>query len=126
MAAVHVPSVEARLAQLDGGAATDVEAVGTVENDRLGLRELADPLLQPLGIAPGDAFRDVQLARDGMARPHIDYLYRLPEKNHRLHLLDAKRRHIREFLLHQRARRIDLLRVLEAQLESRPVDVSQE
>src|SRR5215813_5668466 len=69
VAAVHVFRVEARVAQLDGGLAADMEAVGAVDDHRLGLVELADPLQELLGIPPLNTLGDILPARDGRPRP---------------------------------------------------------
>src|SRR5262245_45840674 len=50
VAAVHVLGVEAGVAQLDGGLAADVEAVGAIDHHRFRLRQLADPLVELLRI----------------------------------------------------------------------------
>src|SRR5439155_4619751 len=82
VAAVHVLSVEARLAQLDRGLAADVKTVRAVHDHRFRLRELADPLLELLGIAPLNALRDILQARDGRPRAHVDDLDGLAGGHH--------------------------------------------
>src|SRR3954470_9170529 len=72
MPAVHVPRIEACVAQLDRGLAAHMETVRALHDHRFCLRELADPLLELLGIAPRNALGDLLAARDGGLRAHVD------------------------------------------------------
>src|SRR5262245_21772372 len=126
MAAVHVPGVEACLAQLDRGLAADVEAVGAVHDDRFRLRELADPLRKQFGIPPLDALCDALLAREARPRAHVDDLDGLAGGHHLFHFLHADARDVAELGLFERSRPGNLGRVLVALLERWPIYVAQE
>src|SRR5262249_25700379 len=89
VAAVHVLRIESRLAQLHRGLAADVEAIRAVDDHRLGLRQLADPLLQLLRITPLDAIGRLLLARNVRPRAYVDDLDRLAGGHHLLHFLHA-------------------------------------
>src|SRR5688500_19511447 len=52
VAAGHELRVEAEIPQLDGGLASDVESVGAEHDDRVRFRQLADPFLDALPVAP--------------------------------------------------------------------------
>src|SRR5215216_4771134 len=85
VAAVHVFRVEARVAQLDGGLAADMESVGAVDDHGLGLVELADPPRELLGIPPLSTLGDILPAHDGGPRPNVDHLDRLAGGQHLFH-----------------------------------------
>src|SRR3954468_3006617 len=91
VAAGHVAGIEARLAQRDRGLATDVEAIDAVGHDRLLLRQLADPVVEPLGIAPHRAFHDVLRPRAVVTWPGVDDLHVLPRLEHCSHLFGTDR-----------------------------------
>src|SRR5499426_3963883 len=99
VAAVHVFRVEARVAQLDGGLAADMEAVGAVDDHGLGLVELADPLRELLGIPPPSTLGDILPARDGRSRPNVDHLDRLAGGQHLFHFFHADAWDVAEFRL---------------------------
>src|SRR5258706_6086932 len=104
VAAVHILRVEASLAQLDRGLAADVESVGAVDDDGLGLRQLADPLPELLRIAPPDALRNVLQARDGRPRAHVDDLDGLAGGHHLFHSRHAHALDVAELRLFEHAR----------------------
>jgi hypothetical protein len=49
-----------------------MEPVGAVHHHRLLLGQLAHPLADALGVAPGDTLGDVLLARDEVLRPRVE------------------------------------------------------
>ena len=97
----------------------------TEDTDRVGLRELAGPLLDTLGVAPRGAVDDVLSARDIMLRPRVDELDALPRVDHALHFFDGQAREIAELLLHEIGKRLDLRCALVARGDALPVDVAQ-
>src|SRR5262249_52033066 len=105
VAARHVARVEARLAQGDRHLATDVEAIDAVGDNRLFAIELADPLVDVVGIAPHRALHDLVRPRAEVTRTAVDDLYRRALLDHRAHFLDADRGDVAELLLLERARR---------------------
>src|SRR5215510_13105231 len=117
VAAVHVFRVEARVAQLDGGLAADMEAVGAVDDHGLGLVQLANPLRELLGIPPPSTLGDILPARDGRPRPNVDHLNRLAGGQHLVHFLRANAWDVAELWLLERPRPGNLGRVRVAQLE---------
>src|SRR5262249_2503867 len=126
MPAVYVLRVEASFAQLDRGLATDVEAVRAVHDHRIGLGQLAHPVLDQLGIAPLDPFGALLLPGETGPRPRIDDLSPLPGRHHGLHFLDADALDVAELGLQPRPGRGNALGVLAAQLERRPVEIAEE
>src|SRR5437016_3322938 len=82
VSARHVASIEAGLAQGLRGLAANMEAVDTECHDGLGLRQLADPFVNPLGITPGGACHNVLRPGAVMPRPRIDDLDRLASLDH--------------------------------------------
>src|ERR687887_78435 len=126
VAAVHVLRIEAGLAQLDRRLAADVKTVRTVHDHRFRLRELADPLLELLGIAPLDALRDILQARDRRPRAHVDDLDGLAGGHHLFHFLYADALDVAELRLLERPRPGNFGRVFVAQLERGPIHVAQE
>src|SRR5437868_13386376 len=89
VAAFHVLRVEAGLAQRNGGATSDMKSVDAEHDDRIGLRQLAHPLLQALRVAPRGAVDDVLSARNVMPWTCVDESDRRSGVEHHLHLLDA-------------------------------------
>src|SRR5215469_4310327 len=73
----HVTRVKARLAQCLGGLAANVEAVDAECDNRIGLRQLADPFVHTLRIAPGGAVHDVLGSGAVVPRARVDDLYGL-------------------------------------------------
>src|SRR4051812_24116516 len=124
VAAIHVLRIEAGIAQLDGRFAADVKAVCAVHDHRFGFRQLADPLLELLGIAPLDALGDILPAGDRRPRTHVDHLDGLAGGQHLLHLLHADALDVAEFGLLERPRAWRLGGILVAQLECGPIHVA--
>src|SRR5215470_15808023 len=126
MAWLHVLRVEPSLAQLDRRVASDMKAVGAVDDHRLRSRELADPLLDTLRITPGRAVRDVLLPGHVEPRPHVDELHRLAGTQHRPDLFDTNAGQVAILLLDEGTRRLHLLRILVPALDPRPIEVAHE
>src|SRR6185369_199881 len=72
MTALHELCVEAEIPQLDGGLASDVEAVGTEHDHGVRLRQLAGPLRHTLRIAPDGTLHDFLRPRNACARTGVD------------------------------------------------------
>src|SRR5690349_20154441 len=124
--AVHVLRIESGIAQLACRAAGHVKAVGAVHDHRLRFREVTDPLLQSIRIAPLHALGDVLLPGQGMPWPHVDDLDGRFRRDELAHLFDADARHIGELRLDEWSRRRHLCRILVASFHALPVDVAQE
>src|SRR5258706_5493480 len=123
VATLHVLRVEAGLPQDDRGLAADMEAVYAEHHHRVGLRQLAGPLLHEVRVAPGRTVHDVLLPRHGVRRASVDDLHWLASLEHRLHFLYADAGQVAELLLHQRPRRLDFGCILVPALCRLPVDV---
>src|SRR2546421_11499599 len=83
--AFHVTRIEPRIAQDARHAATDVESIYAENYDGVGLREVLDPFLHAVGIAPCGTVHDLALTRRGERGARIDDLDVLPGVDHRLH-----------------------------------------
>src|SRR5215831_20247875 len=121
VAARHVARVKARLAQGDRHLATDVKTIDAVGDNRLFAIELADPLVDAVGIAPHRTLHDLVRSRAEVTRTAVDDLHRRALLDHRAHLLDADRGHVAELLLLERPGRRHLDRILIATLHRIPV-----
>src|SRR5438270_3095725 len=126
MSARHVASIESSLAQDLRRLAANVEAVDAECDDRLGLRQLADPFVHPLGITPGGACHDVLCPGAVVPRPRIDDLDRLAGFDHCPYFLHCHGWEVRPLLLHQLRRGFDLDRVTVTSLHRIPVDIAHE
>src|SRR6185503_12726057 len=76
VAARHELRVEPEIAQLDSGLAADVKSIGAINDHRVRLRQLADPFLHALRIAPRGALRNLRCPVNRRPRTGIDDLDR--------------------------------------------------
>src|SRR5262249_47514444 len=87
--AADVPRVEAALTQRYGDVASDLEAVGTVdEHWRVG-RELGVPVVHPFRVAPDCGRHRIGVPGDVVPRPCIHHLEPLIAPHHGAELLDG-------------------------------------
>src|SRR5262249_55463535 len=126
MASGQVPRIKSRLAQGCRRLASDVKPVDAKRDDRRALRELAHPLVDPVGVAPNRCLHHVLGTAAGVPGPRIDDLHRSSRVEHRLHLIDRNGGKIAELLLLERSRRLHPDSVLVTPLHGVPVDVAHE
>ena len=85
-----------------------MKSINAEDDHRIGFREVTDPFLHPIRIAPDGAVHDVLAAGDVMPGTGIDDLHRRAGVQHGLHFLDGNSRQISELFLHEGMRRLDL------------------
>src|SRR2546422_4707447 len=100
-----------------------MKSVSAEHHDRVRLRQLPDPVMNALGIAPHRTIHDVLLAGNVRSRTSIDDLDRLAGVQHSLDFLDPNTRQIPELLLDEGSGPLDLLRLFVARLCRHPIDV---
>src|SRR2546428_6428467 len=76
-----------------------MKSVSAEHHDRVRLRQLPDPVMNALGIAPHRTIHDVLLAGNVRSRTSIDDLDRLAGVQHSPYFLDPHTRQIPELLL---------------------------
>src|SRR5262249_216546 len=72
----QVTRVKSRLAQGSHHLASNMKSVDAKRDDRLGLRELAHPFVDPVGVAPDRRLHHVRGPAAGVPGPRIDDLHR--------------------------------------------------
>src|SRR5215204_4726851 len=87
----HESSVEARLAEGRGRFAADVKSIDAEGDDRLLLREFANPFVHALRITPDSTRHDFVRATRVVLRTGVDDLHRRARGDHRPDFLNSYR-----------------------------------